>query len=122
MNKYDGKIPDNRRDLLALTGVGDYIANSVLCLGYGKELPLLETNIVRVLNRVFGIKSSKARARTDKELWDTVQRMIPKGNAREFNLGLVDFGALVCVAKNPKCKICPMSDFCLYFREVVKKQ
>lgn len=122
VNEYYGKIPDNRRALLALTGVGDYIANSVLCLGYGKELPLLDTNIVRVLSRIFSIRSSKARARTDRKLWDTVERMIPKGKAREFNLGLVDFGALVCVAKNPKCSVCPMTDFCLYFKEVVSKQ
>ena len=48
--------------------------------------------------------------------------MMPKGKAREFNLGLVDFGALVCVAKNTKCDICLMADFCLYFKEVVREQ
>lgn len=120
-NKFNGKIPDNRVDLLALPGVGNYIANSVLCMAYGKELPLMDTNIVRVLTRVFGIKSLKARPRTDKELWDKVARMIPKGKARNFNLGIIDFGALVCLAKSPKCNSCPMSNFCLYFEEVVNR-
>jgi A/G-specific adenine glycosylase len=120
VDEFGGKIPDNRIDLLALPGVGDYIANSILCIAFDKELPLLDTNIVRVLTRVFGIESSKARARTDKELWDKVARLIPKGKARDFNLGIIDFGALVCLAKNPKCNICPMSKFCLYFKEAGK--
>lgn len=113
--KFNGKIPDNETDLMALPGVGQYIANSVLCLAYGKQVPLLDTNIVRILERVFELKSAKSRARTDQTIWNFVKEISPEKRARDTNLALLDFGALVCTSKKPKCQICPMNDFCFFF-------
>ena len=117
LEKHGGQIPNSEKDLISLPGVGQYIANSVLCLGFGKDVPLLDTNIVRILERVFDIKSSKARARTDKKLWDFVRNITPSGKSRDVNLALLDHGALVCTAKNPKCTICPVNDNCTAYKE-----
>ena len=116
MEKYAGKIPKTRNALISLPGIGDYIANAVLCLAYNEDLALLDTNVVRVLQRVFGITSSKARARTDKVLWKAYKEMIPKGKARDFNLAVLDFAATVCTARNPKHKICPVNDVCQFIK------
>lgn len=112
MEKYGGQIPDSAEELISLPGVGLYMANSVLCLAFGKEVPLLDTNIIRILKRVFDIRSNKARARTDKTLWDFVKRITPHGRSKDMNLALLDYGALVCSAKNPKCSICAVSEIC----------
>ena len=113
--KYAGKIPNNENDLMTLPGVGQYIANSVLCLGFGKQVPLLDTNIIRIIERVFRINSTKTRPRTDKKLWNYVKELTPEKRAREINLALLDFGALVCTAKKPKCQKCSMRDICLFY-------
>lgn len=112
VKKHAGEVPRNKNALVLLPGVGNYIANAVLCLGYDENVAMLDTNVVRVLQRFFGITSTKARARTDKALWKAYQQMIPKGKARDFNLAVLDFAALVCAAKNPKHEICPVSGSC----------
>jgi len=117
VEKHGCQIPNSEKELIALPGVGQYMANSVLCLAFGKDVPLLDTNIVRILERVFDIKSSKARARTDKKLWDFVRNITPPGKSRDVNLALLDHGALVCTAKNPKCPICPVGEICCAYRE-----
>ena len=117
VEKHSGQIPNSEKELIALPGVGQYMANSVLCLAFGKKAPLLDTNIVRILERVFDIKSSKARARTDEKLWDFVRKITPPRKSREVNLALLDYGALVCTAKNPKCPVCPVSKICTAYKE-----
>jgi len=117
VERYGGQIPDSEKALISLPGVGQYMANSVLCLAFGKDVPLLDTNIVRILKRVFNIKSNKARARTDKKLWDFVKNITPRGRAREMNLALLDHGALVCTAKNPRHLICPVRDLCIAYEK-----
>lgn len=116
VEKFDGQIPDSAEELISLPGIGPYIANSVLCLAFGKEVPLLDTNIIRILERVFDIKSSKARARIDKKLWDFIRSITPSGKSKDINLALLDFGALVCTAKNPKCPICSINEICVAFK------
>jgi A/G-specific adenine glycosylase len=117
VGKHGGRMPRDRKTLLSLPGVGEYIANAVLCLAYDEDLPLLDTNQLRVFDRVFGIRSSKKRARTDSVMWRLAEDIIPKGRGREFGLAVLDFASLVCRAKNPKCAVCPMNEFCLYFVE-----
>ena len=112
MKKYGGQLPRAKQELLELPGVGNYIANAVLCFAYDEDLPLLDTNFIRVLKRFFGIKSLKARARTDRTLWKAAEDIIPKGEAKEFNLAMIDFASLICTAKNPRCKICPVNNLC----------
>ena len=116
VEKHDGQVPRRKKELTSLHGVGDYIANAVLCLAYDENEPLLDANAVRVLQRFFGIKSPKARARTDKALWETYGKMIPNGKARDFNLAVIDFAALVCTAKNPKHDVCPVSRACQFIK------
>lgn len=117
VEKYGGQVPNSENELISLPGVGQYMANSVLCLAFGKQAPLVDTNIVRILKRFFNIKSNKARARTDEKFWEFVRRITPLGKSRDMNLALLDHGALVCTAKNPKCPICPVNEMCIAYKE-----
>lgn len=114
VKEHGSKIPCNSDQLLKLPGVGLYATNAVLCFAYGKNLPLVDTNVVRVITRVFSFKSVKKRARTDPAIWESVSKMIPKGKARDFNLGILDFAPSVCMPRNPECVKCVMNSLCGY--------
>lgn len=121
VEKYGGQIPSNPEDLLKLPGVGQYTANAILSLAYSKDVPLVDTNFIRVIQRVFGIKPQRSRARNDKKLWEFAQSLISKGNSKNFNLAILDFAAIVCRAKAPKCHVCPIRNICSYFNNKKKK-
>ncbi len=102
--RHDGKIPDNQKDLLKLKGVGLYIANAVLCFGYGKRYPIFDTNVERVFVRELGLKSRLSRSRTDKKIWGIAFKILPARNFQEFNLALLDYSAFVYPKRNKqKC-------------------
>lgn len=117
---YGGEIPTGEEKLLKLPGVGNYIANAVLCFAFNKDVPLIDANIIRILERVFSIKSSKPRPRTDKSLWHAAKKIIPKGTAKAFNLSLLDFAAAICTAKNPRHEECPVKSLCDYYKAIVR--
>jgi len=122
LRNFNGKIPTKRNDLLSIPGVGFYVANAVLCFAYNKDVPLVDTNTIRVVERFFGIRSKKKRARTDPELWKTVEKLIPKSKAKKFNLAMLDFAAKICTAKNPKHEICPVNKYCVFYRNLIKRK
>lgn len=97
---------------MRLPGVGAYIGNAVLCFAYGKDLAVLDTNVVRVFSRFFGINSKKARPRTDPTLWKTAQELVPPRRSRAYNWALLDFAASVCTSRSPQCHKCPLYRHC----------
>jgi len=110
--KHKGGVPSQLEELLALPGVGRYAASAVLCLAYGQKAAMVDTNAARVVMRFFGFKSTKARPKDDPSLWSFVESLIPSGRAKEFNLAILDFGAMVCTARNPKCGECIVRGLC----------
>ena len=108
-------MPKEKDKLLTLRGVGDYIANAVLCFAFNKDVPIVDANVIRVIERFFSLKSKKVRPRTDKLIWQFAEKLVPKGNAKEYNRAILDFAALVCSAKKPNCLNCPISKKCDYF-------
>lgn len=113
--KHRGEVPRSREELLELPGVGDYIANAVLCFAFAKTVPLLDTNVIRVVTRVFSFKPKRKRARDDPEMWRDVKQIVPKGKARDFNLAVLDLAAATCLPRKPKCAICPVISLCDYY-------
>jgi len=116
LSEHSGKIPSNKEDLLNLSGIGDYIANAVLCFAFNKDEPIVDMNVRRVVGRYFGWKKIK-----DKEIEKKLSRLIPKGKAKQFNWGIIDFSALIC-SRKPKCKKCFLSDSCSYYRTLTSDQ
>ena len=114
VNQFEGNIPDNKENLISLYGAGEYISNAVLCFAFKKRVPIVDTNVIRVYERVFNIKSSKSRPRTDKEIWNFAEKMLPRSSYVEYNYSLLDFASEICKAKKPLCNICLVKNICEY--------
>lgn len=108
-------VPNEEKQLLELPGVGQYCADAVRCLAYDEDMPMVDRNVIRVINRIFCIlpqgvnPSSEKAARFARNF---VREFLPRGNSKSFNLALLDFAAIVCKAKNPLCSSCPQKDLC----------
>jgi len=105
---YEGKVPYDHDILLNLKGVGEYIANAVLCFAYKKDVPIIDINVRRVLLRVLNWNL------TDKVLYEKLNSIIPMGSYQDFNLAIIDFSTLIC-SRKPKCKKCQLTNICHYY-------
>lgn len=119
---HAGKVPSDKDELLKIRGVGHYAASAVRCFAFNKREAIVDTNIVRLFDRVFGCKSLKKRPREDAELWQFAESLLPSRNVRDYNYALLDFSALVCTAKKPRHEICPLKDICKYYNQKTAKK
>jgi A/G-specific adenine glycosylase len=117
VEKYNGTVPNNKIELLELPGIGIYAANAVLCFAFGYDVPLLDTNIGRIIERVFSVKVA-GEERKKSKVWDLIAEFVPEVKSREYNYSLIDFGALVCTAKNPRHNLCPLNEICDYYSSI----
>jgi len=111
--KYRGHIPDTRKELLSLPGVGEYVADAVLCFAYGRNVAVVDANVCRVIRRIFGLKA-RGEARRDPRFRRVADWLLPRNRAKEFNWAMIDFAAMVCSPRKPKCDGCPLSDICMH--------
>jgi A/G-specific adenine glycosylase len=112
---YGGRLPADRDTLLSFKGIGAYTAGAILSFAFRQRAAILDTNVARVLYRVFvGRGDPKGHAMT-KHLWAVSAALVPKARAFDFNQALMDFGAMACTARKPKCLVCPMAKFCRSF-------
>ncbi|HET7039912.1 MAG TPA: A/G-specific adenine glycosylase, partial [Gemmatimonadales bacterium] len=114
---HGGVVPDSLDVLLALPGIGPYTAGAVLTFAYGKPAPILDTNVRRVLRRIF----FRDRAVADRVLWTLAGSLLPPGDGYNFNQALMDFGATVCTARAPGCGECPMRELCLAYPRLSRR-
>jgi A/G-specific adenine glycosylase len=113
-----GEILKSDELLRKLPGVGRYISNSVRCCAYGVPAPAMDTNLIRVMDRVFEWKSQLKRPREDRRMWDRAESLVPADKPREFNWGMLDFASSICTYRRPKCDICPISYICNYYAAI----
>jgi A/G-specific adenine glycosylase len=109
---YSGKIPANPDELTRLPGIGRYTANAIAVFAFGRALPLIEANSARVLARVFNIRESIDSSAGRRKLWHASRQLTPKRQAGDFHSALMDLGALLCTARQPRCGFCPIRTFC----------
>lgn len=115
VEQHGGRVPDTHSALRELYGVGDYTAYAVLAHAHGANVGVVDTNVARILSRVFGLEHVE-EPYTD-EHWELTQRLVPDGDASDFNHALIDFGAKICTSNDPDCKSCPLNDICEYYAE-----
>ena len=113
VEKYGSRIPDNREALISLPGVGEYVAGAVLSIAYGKNEWLVDSNIVRIFKRYFGIKTSK-EGRRDKHVIEMAKIYVSGKEPGRATLGILDISALLCKPRNPACEKCPLRRRCHY--------
>ena len=110
LKRFDGRIPANKKELLKLSGVGEYVANAVLCFAFDEDIPIVDMNVRRVVRRFFGWVDIR-----DKEIERKLSKLIPRGEPKRFNWSIIDFSSLIC-SRKPKCKICFLNDLCSFFK------
>lgn len=105
-------LPRSSEALQALPRVGDYVANASLCFALDRRLPIVDRNVVRVYDRVFGEQFPKAES--SRREFAAAMLPVSRADARTFNLALLDFGAAICQKQDPACATCFANEFCAY--------
>ncbi|QOL35334.1 A/G-specific adenine glycosylase [Bifidobacterium lemurum] len=113
--RYADELPRTYERLVALPGIGDYTASAVMSFAYGKRVAVIDTNIRRVLSRVFLGKESMggAASAAERALANTVLPQDPSASVM-WNQAVMELGAVVCAAKKPLCERCPIAGECLF--------
>jgi A/G-specific adenine glycosylase len=112
VERYGGELPSDEKSLLSFKGIGAYTAGAIRSFAFGQRAAILDTNVARVLFRVFvGRGDAKSHAMR-KRLWALSESLIPYEHVFDFNQALMDLGATVCVARQPRCPSCPMTRQC----------
>ena len=109
---YGGQLPDNEDELLALPGIGPYLAGALVSIAFNQPAPAVDANVKRVLARLFNVNSPIAKTQTQKEIHCLARGLVPKKRPGDFNQALMDLGARICVPRNPQCDQCPWSELC----------
>ncbi|MHA2225536.1 MAG: A/G-specific adenine glycosylase [Candidatus Hodarchaeales archaeon] len=121
-----GIFPSTLNELLKLKGIGRYTAGAILSFAFelaDKAAAIVDVNVERVLERIFGLWEWERNVIFDKEIWKLSEKIVivASKNVWNVNQGILDLGALICVAGKPKCPICPMTDICEYYKTEVPK-
>ncbi|AMO59300.1 HhH-GPD family protein [Mycolicibacterium phlei] len=107
--EHDDVVPSDVDTLLSLPGVGQYTARAVACFAYGRRVPVVDTNVRRVVARVVHGRADAAPSASARDLAD-VEALLPDDEtAPEFSIALMELGAVVCTARSPRCGLCPLS-------------
>ena len=121
VERFGGRLPSDEATLLSFKGIGAYTAGAIRSFAFGHRAAILDTNVARVLFRVFvGRGDPKAHA-VRRQLWEVSKALVPHKHVFDFNQALMDFGATVCVARKPRCASCPMTKTCRSFPTISAK-
>ncbi len=102
-------VPDDVETLLSLPGIGAYTARAVACFAYDKRVPVVDTNVRRVVARAVHGRADAAASPSPRDL-DDVEELLPNdADAPRFSVALMELGATVCTARAPRCGLCPLS-------------
>ena len=112
VERYGGELPSDAETLLSFKGIGAYTAGAVLSFAFGRREAILDTNVARVLFRVFVGRGNLKSHASRRHLWTLSRTLLPLRQVFDFNQALMDFGATVCTARKPKCLLCPMRPGC----------
>ncbi len=110
--RYGGTLPDDEATLRSFKGIGAYTAGAILSFAFGRRAAILDTNVARVLHRVFVGKGNQRSHAMQRHLWNVSETLLPRRHVYDYNQGLMDFGATVCTARNPRCTGCPLTAMC----------
>jgi A/G-specific adenine glycosylase len=110
--KYGGRLPSDEATLRSFKGIGQYTAGAIRSFAFRERAAILDTNVARVLYRVFVARGDPRAHAMKRHLWTLSETLVPARHVFDFNQALMDLGAMVCVARNPKCLVCPMKKSC----------
>ncbi len=108
----NGGFPTKHKDILRLAGVGTYTAAAIASIAFGLPHAVLDGNVLRVLSRVRNDAGDIGSAITRKRLQLTADELLDRNNPASFNQALMELGATVCLPRDPRCLVCPITSSC----------
>ena len=113
MTEHNGRFPQSYDEILKLSGIGNYTAGAISSFAYGIAKPAVDGNVLRVVSRLLASDADIMKASTRAQMERLIEEVIPIDAAADFNQGLIEIGAIVCVPNGePKCEICPVAHLC----------
>jgi len=109
LNSFNGRVPDNMKDLLTLPGVGRKTANVVLGESFGKQVIIVDTHMKRISHHI-GLTGNTNPDRIESDLLE----IIPGDRMTNFSHMILAHGRAVCIARRPRCSRCPILKYCVY--------
>lgn len=117
LEEYGGTFPPGYNALLKLPGIGPYTAAAIASFAFGERVGVVDGNVFRVLARVFGMKDDISSGKGISSFRKTANLLAPETNISEYNQGIMEFGAMVCTPKSPKCSSCQFNQECIARKE-----
>jgi A/G-specific adenine glycosylase len=118
VSRYGGRLPSDEATLLSFKGIGLYTAGAIRSFAFRQRAAILDTNVARVLYRVFIAEGDPKAHAMKRQLWALSEALVPHKHVFDFNQALMDFGATQCPARAPQCGTCPMRRFCQSYRSL----
>ncbi len=113
MVDFHGQFPHTYEEIRSLTGIGNYTAGAIASFAYGIPKPAVDGNVLRVISRLTASEEDIGKASVRERMEEALEKVIPDDAASDFNQGLIELGAIVCVPNGaPKCESCPLAHFC----------
>lgn len=112
VNDNEGAMPETRDALLALPGVGPYMAGAIASIAFGERCAAIDGNVFRVMSRVLNISTPIDMPPAQKTIHEETQALVPRARPGDFNQALMDLGSRICLPKTPDCARCPVRAHC----------
>ncbi|MFM9964225.1 MAG: A/G-specific adenine glycosylase [Planctomycetaceae bacterium] len=107
-----GEFPQSVDELLPLPGIGRYTAGAIVSFAFDRPAPIVEANTLRLYSRLLGLRDDPRSTAGQRLLWSFAEKLIATKSPAEFNQALMDLGATLCTANDPRCDECPVASCC----------
>ncbi len=115
--EHGGVIPRDVKELLKISGIGEYTAGAIASIAYDQAVPAVDGNVIRVVSRVKGIRENVGIPSVKRRIAQEAAALVPQSRPGDFNQAMMDLGATICVPGTPSCERCPVSALCDAYRE-----
>ena len=113
VEKYGGKIPTIKEQLLALPGIGEYTSSAISVFAFQKNFSVVDVNIRRVYSRILWKMKTFSNLQTEKKISETANKIFPNGKSSEWHQAIMDIGSQFCLARKAHCELCPLKSLCV---------
>ncbi|WP_421806536.1 A/G-specific adenine glycosylase [Flagellimonas sp.] len=117
VTEFDGQFPHTYEELKTLKGVGDYTASAIASFCFDVPEPVVDGNVYRVLSRYFGVDIPINSTEGITYFKELAREVMDAENIRDYNQGIMEFGAIQCAPKKPYCQLCPLQESCVALKE-----
>lgn len=118
MEFYGGKLPEEKKELLDLAGIGPYTAGAISSIAYGKKETAVDGNVIRVMSRLFAVEGNVLEGKGRQKIEELSYQELPEERAGDFNQALMDLGATICIPNGAAlCSVCPLQSSCKAFQK-----